>query len=328
MKNETFRSSLGQRITGLDELRGIAILVVLFAHFTHFRKLSPALSEFNLGAIGVDLFFIISGYLIMKILLKERGNSGAYQRFYVRRIFRILPLFFVALAVGTLLAILLNESLSGLICYFTFSQNLLAEQPPIGDLLPSHFQPFPGLAPLWSLAVEEHTYLLLPLLSFKLRENFLKCVLVVISVTGIFLKFSAAYQFIDTSTWMVYSNPHETWFRMQYIAIGSLLALSNWRIPFSIISCVWIACAGTYGFGLIEWFAVCIMVTLVQSCVNGSPFIRNRALARLGVLCYGIYILHVFIMVGFEHLPMPNAIRFPLFLLTCYCVAELSFQFF
>ncbi len=330
MQEITFRPSLAQRIRGLDELRGIAILIVLFAHYSHFRTLSPAVEHFNLGAIGVDMFFMISGYLIMTILRKEQGHLNAYRRFYVRRIFRILPLFFVVLAMGTALAVVLRESLSGLVCYLTFTQNLLAEEPPMGDLLPPQYTAFPGLGPLWSLAVEEHTYLLLPLLAFNLRENILRWVLAVISSVAIILKLSVGMPYVDSSTWLIYTNPHETWFRFQYIAMGALLALDRPRTALSLIFTVWLIAIIGYGqgFGILEWLIAVAMLSLVYACVLGHAPIRSRPLARLGMLCYGIYLLHVFIMVGLERVSIPHAIRLPLFILLSYLAAEISLRIF
>ncbi|MEI9808490.1 MAG: acyltransferase [Bacteroidota bacterium] len=75
----------------LDGLRGIAIILVLCCHNFNF------LPHFELGWIGVDLFFVLSGFLITDILLRTKETKNFLQNFYIRRILRIFPLYYGAL---------------------------------------------------------------------------------------------------------------------------------------------------------------------------------------------------------------------------------------
>ena len=88
-----------ERVRELDGLRGIAILMVVFYHFLPAKGpltvLDPLL---RLGWVGVDLFFVLSGYLITGILVDTRGEEGWYRHFIVRRVLRIFPLYYAALA--------------------------------------------------------------------------------------------------------------------------------------------------------------------------------------------------------------------------------------
>jgi peptidoglycan/LPS O-acetylase OafA/YrhL len=87
-------------------MRGVAILLVLFVHFTGLAPLSPAKAVFKgisaFGAHGVDLFFVLSGFLITGILLDSRSDSHFFRNFYARRTLRIFPLYYVILAISFL----------------------------------------------------------------------------------------------------------------------------------------------------------------------------------------------------------------------------------
>src|SRR5215469_867181 len=139
-----------QRIAGLDLLRALAIVLVLIAHYpkTGGGLLNRAL---NLGWIGVDLFFVLSGYLIggqfFKLLVE--GNKIELGDFYLRRILRTLPSYYAVLAVY----FLLNPPPSWK--YIVFAQNFDN---------PTRF------APSWSLCVEEQFYFVFPLFVLFVRR--------------------------------------------------------------------------------------------------------------------------------------------------------------
>ncbi|NDG26204.1 MAG: acyltransferase, partial [Proteobacteria bacterium] len=92
-------------IPELDGLRGLAILAVLFYHFfwfpsdpTHWPKFFSLLWKLGqIGWVGVNLFFVLSGFLITRILLAQKGSHSFFKDFYWRRALRILPLYFLTL---------------------------------------------------------------------------------------------------------------------------------------------------------------------------------------------------------------------------------------
>lgn len=137
------------RNQSLDILRGIAILLVVGYHFSRIPLL------FNFGWTGVDLFFVLSGYLISGLLFSEYKRSGRLNvpRFWIRRGFKIYPSFYVMMAVtaASLYAASGHEH-AGIVEECLFVQNY-------GPHIWDH---------TWSLAVEEHFYLLLPLLLIAL----------------------------------------------------------------------------------------------------------------------------------------------------------------
>jgi peptidoglycan/LPS O-acetylase OafA/YrhL len=163
-----------KRMPELDGLRGVAILMVFFFHYitysrTHegnFGRLYHFAQIFRLGWSGVDLFFVLSGFLIGGILLDARSSSNYFRTFYVRRVHRILPIYYVWIALYALVGYSLlkwgspatdnfvgNSLRPGV--YFLFLQNILYK----------HASVFSGdwVGPTWSLAVEEQFYLLSPM---------------------------------------------------------------------------------------------------------------------------------------------------------------------
>jgi peptidoglycan/LPS O-acetylase OafA/YrhL len=160
----------------LDGVRGLAIVGVLLYHFflnadRTYLGLPPlakrVFASTILGAKGVDLFFVLSGFLITGILLRSKGSAHYFKNFYIRRSLRIFPLYYLTLIgcliVGTIAAIP-DYQWHSLRWYFFYLHNVRDTfwQPPIGG---------PGW--FWSLAVEEHFYLFWPLVVLLLRRRHL-----------------------------------------------------------------------------------------------------------------------------------------------------------
>lgn len=166
------------RIFGLDVIRAIAILFVLVSHST--LLLFPEDINFILttvqffGTIGVDLFFVLSGYLIGNIILKQLINGKTkfkdFCYFWIRRWFRTLPNYFLVLLLNIIILYLLKgEIIDSLGHYFVFFQNFCSPHPDF-------------FTEAWSLTIEEYAYILGPLLLFFLLFCFNKT-----SKTSLFL---------------------------------------------------------------------------------------------------------------------------------------------
>ena len=152
--------NLPRYIPQFDALRGLAVSIVMLYHL---HKDVPALhlhTLFRHGWVGVDLFFVLSGFLITGILVESKDSPRYLRNFYARRILRIWPLYFALLLVCFLLipwvkpesARALKEACGPPFVYFLFLQNL--------------FPTYVGIGPLtitWSLAIEEQFYLFWPL---------------------------------------------------------------------------------------------------------------------------------------------------------------------
>jgi len=172
-----------ERSRGLDALRGVAILMVVFYHlyvvpdFDFGWSPPSALKRLcgNFGA-GVDIFFTLSGFLIGGILLKEHGSPGFHASFFRRRALRILPLYFLLLCSWAVALFVVNSHaaqwgpwVDGAIplwSYPSFLQNILMVQ--LRDLGP------PWMVVTWSLAIEVQIYFLLPFMVGRMSAHTLR----------------------------------------------------------------------------------------------------------------------------------------------------------
>lgn len=158
MKIDLFKNlnkvlSAKERITSIDIWRGAAIIVVVLFHFNH---------SIPYGYLGVDLFFVISGLLVGGLLTKDflNGRKINVFRFFLRRGFKIWPSYYTFLIVGTILAYLTynKENSSQIIPFSDAARYLLFYQNYTGGAFHWSFDH------VWSLCVEEHFYILLPLM--------------------------------------------------------------------------------------------------------------------------------------------------------------------
>ncbi|MBI5858469.1 MAG: acyltransferase [Sphingobacteriales bacterium] len=204
-----------QYFPALDGLRGLAILLVVIYHNFGFIE-----KYFFFGWLGVDLFFVLSGFLITNILLKELGSKNYLKNFYVRRILRIFPLYYLCLILFLILLPQLNTSLD--LKYYTDNQGwiwaylqnwLYIFKPPADTSTLNH---------LWSLAVEEQFYLLWPLVILLLKRPkylFVFISLLLMTVLGLRL-WIWMHHLSDFSYYNLY-----TFTRIDGICIGSMVAL-------------------------------------------------------------------------------------------------------
>jgi len=181
--------SVGDRMRSpeLDGIRGVAILMVIAYHYAGFQPPNRvdaavnALSEF--GWAGVDLFFVLSGFLITGILWDSKADERSLTKFYCRRILRIFPLYYVFLALLSGFAAWIaperadsRDFIHLAPWYWLYGVNFLVAQRRDFNAMPF------GTGILWSLAIEEQFYLLWPLAVLKLQRGLLMrlCVLLVL----------------------------------------------------------------------------------------------------------------------------------------------------
>ena len=202
--------TLPAQIPELDGIRGLAILMVLVCHSAMWLPIGPARSVLIEGRIGVDLFFVLSGFLITGILLDTKGNRRALPKFYIRRGLRIWPLYFafLVLAFGVMYK-MVPPHLSPW-AYILFVQNFfyVAGTGPMLD-------------PTWSLAVEEQFYVVWPWIALRVkRETVLKICCAVMMMSPLI---RIVMRLIGASDEFVYAN---TFCRLDGIAMGG--AIASW----------------------------------------------------------------------------------------------------
>ncbi|MGC1418184.1 MAG: acyltransferase [Candidatus Acidiferrum sp.] len=314
------------RIPELDGLRGIAIAMVLLYHY--FQQTLVARpgsiaahmqSALGLGWSGVDLFFVLSGFLIGGILLDAKASTNFFQVFYRRRFFRIVPLYAAILILFPALAHLAQRAnlgdFSWLIAgkplpwysYLTFTQNFwMAHGERFGAMT---------LAVTWSLAVEEQFYLTLPILVRKLTApQLMKCVrrgiymapllrivlgllfphnwialfaLAPCRADSLLLGVLAAMLIRDSQWRERMQRNHSSVVALLAILFLGVVALSIWAPE------VYYPVTQTVGYTWLALFYASVLLYAVTSPTSTlSRALRIKWLGWLGGIAYGTYLIH------------------------------------
>jgi peptidoglycan/LPS O-acetylase OafA/YrhL len=213
------------RLPGLDLLRAIAIVWVMLFHSYIVGGLGPDFAWLSrYGWAGVDIFFVLSGFLIGTQVLRplQRGERLAFGGFYARRAWRILPAFAVVLALYVFFPALREApGLQPWWQFATFTLNLLIDY--------THNQAF---SHAWSLCVEEHFYLVFPLLAWWLtrRPSTWKCVGVCAGMVVLGIVLRSAVWLHDAAidpprNWFIEDIYYPTWMRLDGLLVGVMLAV-------------------------------------------------------------------------------------------------------
>jgi peptidoglycan/LPS O-acetylase OafA/YrhL len=288
--------TLPRYMTQLDALRGIAVLVVMISHINGDVPSLHIGTLFHYGWAGVDLFFVLSGFLITGILLRTKDDSTYFINFYARRILRIWPLYFCLLAFGFLLVPMLQPGLKPTVteqchpwqAYLFFVQNLIV---PKGGA-------FGPLEITWSLCVEEQFYLLWPIIVLLCSPKVITRIAAGAVLISLTLRFSAAHHWLHLDTY------HNTLCRLDGLALGSIAAILLPRYPAKTIrraslllgTLAAVSITATVPFTLVMWaFPALISVLFVAGMclslsITFSP--RIRFLSYAGRISYGLYLLH------------------------------------
>ena len=302
-----------KRIPQLDGVRGVAVLMVIVWHYFVCRvDAAPgsvayyARHALSLTWSGVDLFFVLSGFLIAGILLDQRRAPNYFRVFYLRRTCRIFPLYFLILGLFVCLAatpLFTSPSYQWLFhdplppwTYATFTQNFFMG---VHGGFGAHW-----LGATWSLAVEEQFYLVVPLLIYFLPRRALVCVLVLAILAAPVLRWASPgfHAFVNTP------------WRSDSLLSGALLAvLVRWRPFLAFVPrhpVLLLALFGTLlvGAGAMTWregllgpldhfwlaglYSAFVLIAFTGSSPHLGRMLASPALVWLGQLSYGIYMFH------------------------------------
>ena len=316
----------------LDSLRFFAVFGVLVAHFWHHKKLPWLLGEMDWASLGVRLFFVLSGFLITKILLDcrqavENQSQSPYfslRQFYVRRFLRIFPIYYLLIFIILIVDVPPAREIWGWLATYTTNIYITLNQDWIGKF--GH---------LWSLAVEEQFYLIWPwLVLFAPRKWLTPLMAIVILLAPLYRFF--AYQYYPFDIWaMDFKAGTFTLASLDSLGMGSLLALvwnsgmpkenlqkylTRWILPVGILLYLATLAVFHYGikpsifFTLSDLAVSLIFVWLVSSAGLGfqgrlGSFLLFPPFVFLGKISYGIYLYHNFmpllISPVFEYLNIP-----------------------
>ena len=290
----------------MDGLRGLAIILVVFLHNFGF------LNYFFFGWLGVDLFFVISGFLITGILIDSVGRPGYLKNFYMRRVLRIFPLYYLILIICLFLLPLIPSLkydqgyyLNNQFYMWTYLQNwLFIFKAPNSNQMLLH---------TWSLAVEEQFYLFWPLLILLLRKPkrilLLSMILLVFTGIGRYLIWDQQIEKLSYSSLFTFT-------RIDGLCIGAIISILiriNPEILRKNITYIVLLLAGiNFGFYFINGmndnnlpflafvgyttFAMLFGLLVFEAAEGKSNIIdllfNNSLLRFFGKISYGFYVFH------------------------------------
>ncbi len=313
-------------IKSLDGLRGIAVLLVILFHFS----MVPFVSfGFEVGWVGVQLFFVLSGFLITRILIADKENSfSSYvKKFYWRRSLRIFPLYFLYVGILYVLYLLINQPdnfpvVAPFLLTYTFNFYILSPDWEVSRFF-SH---------LWSLSVEEQFYLVWPFVLYFLSvKNFRRFTVALIFLVPIVrllmgLVLMNKFQSEEMTGIAVY---YITFSHFDAFAIGGLISLINEETKQKLLKYYWfvvsfVPLAGIvnlYNYtGDVNWGNITSMGYLIHSLENyqhvwsytlinilcafiilkltqkESKWLCWHPLVYLGKISYGMYVYHMLVI--------------------------------
>ena len=318
-----------RHIPELDGARGLAALMVFFHHVCfstiHTDQWSPGvvllrkISEY--GSTGVDLFFVLSGFLITSILIETRHRPSYYPDFYWKRVLRILPLYVTCLV---LVLTFFPEMWRGVLLSMVFLVNF-------GSVF--HIGMF---GPFWSLAIEEQFYLIWPSIVRPHSVRQLARWSASLAILCILVRLFAGY--------FDHRNYFYTFYRCDGLALGALMACwfeqrsdrpaahrrENLVLNGGLLLGVALLLVGFYlvaprNAGFVAPFFQ-TGITLIAAAFIGRLIrdsgrsylapLRSPALTFFGLISYAFYMLHLFVLEGYDHLrPLPAAGDNPAYLL-------------
>ncbi|MFC7724045.1 acyltransferase family protein [Nocardioides sp. GCM10028917] len=302
-------TAVGGYVAPLDGIRAVAAVMVVLFH---------AQVGFVSGDLGVDIFFVLSGFLITGILLRSGGDGHmSYRRFYVRRALRLLPAYFAVLAFSVVADFVWNSggTLKGAVFSLAYVSNWAAGQE-IGLGLLAH---------TWSLSIEEQFYLVWPLLLMWLirragsrADRLVVSVAVLVALTLVATVLCWVLGLSVGFTW------NSTFCRGSQLLAGALLAVwvtarhaeGHHAVPGSaavgttgllsllgLVAVSWMSWEDPWVTILVRWPLVTILtVALIVCCISPSRQLVNRMLGSrpmvaTGRVSYGLYLWHFPVLV-------------------------------
>ena len=298
----------------LDGLRAIAALAVMVAHFFDVDRLpnAPLLVKLaQMGNSGVSLFFVLSGFVITRILLNTVKEEKYFVNFYGRRTLRIFPLYYFSLLCYNYVPSLLQIAPAGAISrqwyHYLYLQNFAR----------TFGWNFQGPGHFWSLAVEEHFYLMWPalvLLAYTVNKNRLLFISVLIMIFSLVLRYIMLNHDYEIDVF--------TFTRIDQLALGCILAILEYKgilakinpklfFAALVLGVLFVGYSSTFGYfylnlfkhnayGLLYFGLIGYCIT-TQSNLFFNKFLTSAPMQYLGKISYGLYIWHVLAILLLEH---------------------------
>ena len=311
--------TIKDKLHGLDHLRAFAITIVFLFHYSNmFAHPKWMNGLFSFGWTGVDLFFVLSGYLIAAQLFREIaiGKNISFRTFFLKRFFRIVPAYWVVVFIYFCFPFVRErEALAPLWKYLSFTQNLGLDLRTQGTF--SH---------AWSLCIEEQFYLIFPLVLILLiaLHIFKKSawLLMVVLLLGLFARYYSYNHFVapyeDDDNVFIYwykTIYYPTYCRLDALLAGvSIAAMAQFRPAFTkritqhgnllfvvsicILTGTYFLCleqesfaASVWGFPLVaSGYGVMVVAAISPSCFLYR--FNSKITATIATLSYAVYLTH------------------------------------
>jgi peptidoglycan/LPS O-acetylase OafA/YrhL len=325
-----------KRIPQLDALRGVAILLVIVHNTVRDPWMHLGFIARN-GWMGVDLFFVLSGFLITGILLDTKPADNYFKDFYARRCLRIWPLYYALLFFMFVAVPLLRPSEAHVVfeksapwwAYCLFLQNFMLATPTMAA---------GALAVTWSLAIEEQFYLVWPFAVRYCSVSTVRRIAIIVILISPVLRW-----YLSAHGANIYSN---VFCRLDGLMVGALLAVAIRTrdfTPSKYLSGAWLLLFGCGALALLaeahdsRWitfsFTAISSAALVYLAIYSrrrwfQTVLANRLLVYTGVISYGLYLLH---KIPFDVVQSLHMNRHPVLMLlgalfASYVIAILSFN--
>ncbi|MGD0842436.1 MAG: acyltransferase [Candidatus Acidiferrales bacterium] len=326
-----------RRVPQLDAVRGVAILLVMLHNIGFKYPLFHSQQLFSDGWMGVDLFFVLSGFLITGILVDTKKSQGYFKNFYVRRCLRIWPLYFSLIFFMFVVVRFLGPSeyhevlqrSSPWWAFPLFLQNFL---------VPISTNAAGPLGVTWSLAIEEQFYVVWPLVVRFCSPTWLRRVCIAEICISPALRYYLSLHQVD-----LYTN---VFCRLDGLMAGALLALlvrSDEFVPSKWLRRAWILLVIAAPLAFVteayhaRWIVFSFTALASASFIYVSVFsprkwiqgvMNNRFLIYTGTISYGLYLLHKIPsgIVEALHLDRHRFVPLPFIFVTSFALAALSWN--
>jgi peptidoglycan/LPS O-acetylase OafA/YrhL len=290
-------------IKQLDSIRAIAVFLVIFSHWI---TINEFVTKIELGAIGVDMFFVLSGFLITKILFDNRLKADVYnipisnllKNFYVRRTLRIFPIYYLVIFLLLIFQKTTGTDIKSVFMYFfTYTSNFYFFKTGTWYGILSH---------LWSLAVEEQFYLIWPwIILFVNRKYFLPVIVlfILIGVSSQYIMSGVKMHQVLTFTcfdafglgallsWITTFKPDRLAKFQSGLSIAAIIAFAFF--VFGIIQSEWIYIPQRTLVSILTlWLITYIVLYKDTEKLKFKFILNNKILIFFGKISYGIYLFH------------------------------------
>lgn len=294
----------------LDGLRFLAFVLVFVHHHPFFKTVPSLIFLKAYGWLGVDLFFVLSSFLFSRLLVEEykKNNKISFRKFYLRRIFRICPVYILFVILTVLFLCITNYSFSNLeilriVGLMTFTDNFMTAAHGSNSLS--------TLSHLWTISYEEQFYLFVPIIILtlvrKTKKDKLLILFFVLIVFSILRSVIVFFAYDSPALWVL------PFTRFESILGGIIIGFGGYDVLLKYFKPIFISLIGVgaffiytlfppifynYQYIAIYFLLIGLSTTLFLFGVTNSDFLKRifsqKLLVYLGKRSYGLYLYHLF----------------------------------